>query len=84
MSVINIHNYDETPDNLKPCPFCGQAPEWHVVGNPDNVGKKRTIIIHCPCCGTEQKTSVLRLTTEHGCYEAINKWNKRIVKEAER
>lgn len=72
-----IHNYEDTNDELLPCPFCGEKPIWWLKGNPDLMGRKRVITIKCPNCRTTQETGVLTLSTEAGCELAVEKWNKR-------
>jgi len=73
--MTNIYNYDsETPD-LKPCPFCGNTPVWHLQGNDHSA--KRLAIIKCANCGVEMKVGALRNSTEWLCETIINKWNNR-------
>lgn len=30
MFNVFLHNYDSENPNLKPCPFCGNNPVWHL------------------------------------------------------
>lgn len=71
-----IHNYKDTCEELKPCPFCGGTPIWYLKGN--DYTKKRTIVVKCPDCGTTQELGLVHLTTEWGCEKAIENWNRRI------
>ena len=76
--MTDIHNYETTNDNLLPCPFCGeQKPLWYLKGQADAINKQRTIVVKCPTCGTEQRTSVFRLPLKFGCISAEAKWNLR-------
>ena len=52
---VEINNYDTENPLLKSCPFCGDTPNWHLIGN-DNT-HSRTIVIKCPQCGVEMKMS---------------------------
>ena len=72
-----IHNYEDTNDELLPCPFCGEKPIWWLKGNADLVGHKRVITIKCPNCRTTQETGIIHSTTDLGCEIAITKWNAR-------
>lgn len=71
-----IHNYDTTSEELKPCPFCGGTPVWHIRGAL--LEGKRTLIVKCQKCGTEQKTGAIRLSTVWLMHTARDKWNARI------
>lgn len=70
-----IHNYDTTSEELKPCPFCGGIPVWHIIGALSE--GKRTLIVKCQKCGTEQITVAIRLSTEWLMQTAKDKWNSR-------
>ena len=79
--MAEISNYDQPNDELKSCPFCGEKPVWWLVGNAERIGWKRIVVVKCPECGTEQKTSVVHLPTNQACKIAIDKWNQRIIKK---
>lgn len=70
-----IYNYDTTSDELKPCPFCGGTPMWHIKGNL-YVGR-RTLVVKCSRCGAEQRTAALKFSTEWLMQKAKEKWNNR-------
>lgn len=72
---LEIHNYDTENPNLKPCPFCGSTPLWHLKGNDST--PRRTIIIKCPGCGVEMKMSGRSFLTQPIAVHIIEKWNKR-------
>lgn len=79
--MFNISNNDTINENLLPCPFCGETPVWYLVGQADAINKKRTIVVRCPCCGTEQRTSVFHMPLKFGCISAEAKWNMRTNQE---
>jgi Lar family restriction alleviation protein len=62
---------------LKPCPFCGEAPVWYLIGNPDYIARRRTVVVKCTMCGTVQKTSIQKIPTKFAAMMAITKWNMR-------
>lgn len=74
---MEIHNYQSENEELEKCPFCGEKPVWYLKGNADMIGTKRTVVVHCPTCGTTQETSVLKLPTKFACMQAVAKWNMR-------
>lgn len=76
-----IHNYDTTSEELKPCPFCGGTPVWHIRGALFE--GKRTLIVRCQKCGTEQVTGAIRFSTVWLMQTAKDKWNSRIEKGGE-
>ena len=73
--MANIHNYDSENPGLKPCPFCGNTPVWHLQGNAYSI--KRLAIVKCPNCGVEMKAAALRNSTEWLIETIVNKWNNR-------
>lgn len=70
-----IHNYPTTSYELKPCPFCGGVPAWHIKGNIFE--GKRTLIVKCQKCGAEQRTAALKFSTTWLMLKAVEKWNLR-------
>ena len=73
--MADIHNYDSENPDLKPCPFCGNTPVWHLKGNAYSA--KRLSIVKCPNCGVEMKVAALRNSTEWLIETTVNKWNNR-------
>lgn len=69
-------------DTLKPCPFCGAAPNIKRVGNEHT--KKIAVHIVCPTEGCTIEMRVAALPRMHGhdhdwCEEkAREKWNHRL------
>ena len=70
-----LHNYDSENPNLKPCPFCGNNPVWHLQGNIHTI--KRAIIVKCNQCGVEMKVAAKRNSIEWLIETIEGKWNKR-------
>ena len=70
-----LHNYDTENPNLKPCPFCGNNPVWHLQGNIHTI--KKTIIVKCNQCGVEMKVAAKRNSIEWLIETIEGKWNKR-------
>lgn len=76
--MAEIHNFETTNENLLPCPFCGEEkPVWYIIGRPDAIKMHRTIVVKCPRCGTEQRTSLYRMPLRFGCINAEAAWNTR-------
>ena len=72
---VEIHNYDTENPILKPCPFCGTTPNWHLIGNDHT--PSRTILIKCPKCGVEMKMSGRAFGVQPIATRIIDKWNER-------
>ena len=72
---VEINNYDTENPLLKPCPFCGATPNWHLIGNDHT--PSRTIVIKCPQCGVEMKKSGRVLGVQPIASKIINTWNER-------
>lgn len=76
---VEIHNYDTENPLLKPCPFCGTTPIWHLRGN--EYTPSRTIVIKCPHCGVEMKMSGRVFGVQPIATKIMDKWNERKYKE---
>lgn len=77
MKTLEIHNYDTKYEGLKPCPFCGSQPIWHLKGN--DVTPSRTVVIKCPNCRAKMEMSARYWWDSVELAEHIlEKWNKRI------
>lgn len=74
-SNIEIYNHDAECELLKPCPFCGGIPYWHLKGNDHT--SSRTIVIKCSHCGVEMKMSGKALGIQPIVSRIIEKWNNR-------
>lgn len=74
-TYIEIYNHDTECEILKPCPFCGRNPYWHLKGN-DNT-PSRTVVIKCPDCGVEMKMSGRAFGVQPIAIRIIEKWNTR-------
>jgi len=72
---VEINNYDTENHFLKPCPFCGATPNWHLIGNDHTYS--RTIVIKCPQCGVEMKKSGRVLGVQPIASRIIEMWNER-------
>lgn len=75
---MEIHNYDSTNNRLLPCPFCGSAPIWHLIGNESTRSQK--IVVKCPKCRIQRTDAILNgrgHTTEWLKEVAIKNWNQR-------
>lgn len=72
---IEIHNYDSTEHNLKPCPFCGSVPVWYFKGN--DYTPSRTVVIKCHKCGVEMKMRGRSFGVQHLAARITEKWNTR-------
>ncbi len=75
--MAKIFNHDTTNPDLKPCPFCGTVPVWYLEGN--NFTPSRTVVIKCPHCRAEMRSSGLRLSGEELADIVMDKWNTRAV-----
>ena len=73
---MEIYNHDTTNPELKPCPFCGSEPIWHLKGN--DVTPSRTVVIKCPHCGVEMKMGARMIwDTQTLATRIMEKWNNR-------
>ena len=76
---MEVQNYDSTNDRLLPCPFCGEKPMWHRIGN--EYTKSQKIVVKCPKCRVQRTDAILNgygHTTEWLEEVAIKNWNQRI------
>jgi Lar family restriction alleviation protein len=64
-----------TPEEIKPCPFCGGEAELQTIGN--DYAQSRSVEIKCTSCYTKQITGAIRQSLEWCKETAIEKWNKR-------
>ena len=75
---MEVQNYDNTSNRLLPCPFCGSAPVWHLVGNEFTRSQK--IVVKCPQCRVQRTDGILNghgHTIEWLEEVAIKNWNQR-------
>ena len=77
--IMEVQNYDSTSNKLLPCPFCGSAPIWHLIGN--GFTKSQKIVVKCPKCRVQRTDA---MSNGHGHTikwleeVAIKNWNQRI------
>ena len=64
---------------LKPCPFCGNIPEWFTVGN-DYTKKKKTII-KCKKCTAQITVGAIRNNVAWTIDKCAEVWNKRLTND---
>jgi Lar family restriction alleviation protein len=62
-------------EELKPCPFCGDAPEMQHIGNAHT--KSRKIVIKCNGCRIQRTDAAIRHDFNWLEKLAIEQWNKR-------
>ena len=75
---MEVQNYESTNNKLLPCPFCGSAPVWHLIGNMFTRAQK--IVVKCPKCRVQRTDAILNghgHTTEWLEDVAIKNWNQR-------
>ena len=75
---MEVHNYDSISERLLPCPFCGAAPLWHLIGNKYTHSQK--IVIKCPKCRIQRTDAILNgnsHTIEWLEEHVIKHWNQR-------
>ncbi|MCP5006886.1 MAG: hypothetical protein GY941_23510 [Planctomycetes bacterium] len=75
---MEFESWDETKKiNLLPCPFCGEDPKVHHIGN--NNTKKRSIRIKCSNirCRVEQTNSAISHGFDFLEDVAEKAWNNR-------
>ena len=78
---MEVKNDDSTSNKLLPCPFCGSAPLWHLIGN--GFTRSQKIVVKCPKCRVQRTDAILnghRHTIEWLEEVAIKNWNQRITK----
>lgn len=76
---MEVQNYESTSNKLLPCPFCGSAPTWYLIGN--EYTKSQKIVVKCPKCRIERTDAILNNhghTIEWLEEVAIKNWNQRI------
>lgn len=74
---MKIHNYATQPDELKPCPFCGQKPLWYYSKTSNGY----RITIECLHCNIKMQVATFRNPLEWGVNVIKTKWNNRTSNE---
>lgn len=75
---MEVENYDQTCERLRPCPFCGTDPVWHLIGNGST--RSQRIVVKCPKCRVQRTDAILN---GHGHSlewledAAVRGWNRR-------
>lgn len=64
-----------TPEQIKPCPFCGNIPELIKRGNEHT--KKVSTEIYCKNCNVLMVVGAIRNNLKWCEEKVIEKWNKR-------
>ena len=64
-----------TDTELKPCPFCGGAPEILLYGN--DYKKKRSTAVACKKCNYQLEVGAIQHSHQWTTTKAVEKWNTR-------